>query len=403
MKSGPYLSKSGPYSLPRFVAPSPLGKMRNPANLNIPRSKRGQRRDFDLPRVPYKRAYNNYRNWYYLLSLGVKVPLRFNPWTAVAQELLSNPWIWFDQDPLLGGDYAYNGPGVFKICPFEGDWGSNTFYVDAGEVLGSSLTCLTGQAIFSQNFADNPNLHRNLWLMRQYTIVPGLDRSASLWVRHVPAGNPAPYPLPGPMPYAVPGSSVPWSWPDPYPWNPFVPETNPLGGLAPEPMPLPWRRATANRRRHPESMGEGQPAEVPVVRPRPRTVAPPGRHPPARPPRRREKEQKTNLSKGKWLRLAGGLLGGVSEVGDFVDSLYDAIPYRLRRFEKGRRMTDKIEAIYKHFWRINAAKAIGNFAQNQVEDWAVGKFGSAAKRGTQSASKRGYWTRPVGATAGPAI
>lgn len=390
MKSRARLSKSGPYSLPRGT--SPLGRVHNPANRNIPREFRPRRRDFDLPRVPYRRSINNYRNLKYLISQGVRIPFRFNPYSLPFEILGTNPWAWYNPVPMVGGDYSYKGPGLFRICPTDRNFNNNTFYVDAGEVLGSALTCLAGQAIFDQNFEDAPELHRNLWLMRSYQIVPGLDRSASLWVRHVPEGLPAPYPVPEPMPYALP-SAAPLPWVEPYPWNPFVPESAPLGGVAPDPMPLPWRRAVGNRTRNNPSEGfYGEPGQLPGGAPSGRPGASAGGKtaPPARPPSAGTKEGKVDVGVRRWLMAASKLLGGLTETKDFLEALWGALPAEVRARYRGN-IAGMAQAIYENFGAIDLKKAIRNWALNKLEDAVVGRMHQAAQRGMKSARNRGYW------------
>lgn len=98
------------------------------------------------------------------------------------------------------------------------------------------------------------------------------------------------------------------------------------------------------------------------------------------------------------------LYGLITEVDDFADSLVKGFPegHRCRR-AKGP--AEKLSCFYNSFdsddWSLS--KFLGALAENQVEDWAIGKFGQASKYGLREAIKHGYYRSPVGFGTGLAL
>ena len=68
------------------------------------------------------------------------------------------------------------------------------------------------------------------------------------------------------------------------------------------------------------------------------------------------------------------IFGGITEIGDFVDSLYFAIPKHLRPQGK-QKLTAKMQAIYDHFWSMDFNKAVQNLVENEAKDRFYGKLG----------------------------
>lgn len=132
----------------------------------------------------------------------------------------------------------------------------------------------------------------------------------------------------------------------------------------------------------------------------------------SKPPEKGTKEKKTIARGG----LPGEILGWVTEAGDFVDALHDALPKWdqaggtwVPKQGEGRHngywlkpsLEKKARAVWNHWDAIDPAKALENLALNQLEDMALGKLGKAA----QKASKG--WLdqlgRPVGFGTGPTL
>lgn len=127
-----------------------------------------------------------------------------------------------------------------------------------------------------------------------------------------------------------------------------------------------------------------------------------GRHRLAK-PRKGEKEIKTDMA-GLPTGALKILLNGVTEVGDFIDSIYEALPRPLRTWKgrdgkwRAKDITPQSKAlrIYQHFDAINIGDAFVNLVVNQAEDFAFGKIGQAsAKASRQMGFLAGIQTGPL--------
>lgn len=85
-----------------------------------------------------------------------------------------------------------------------------------------------------------------------------------------------------------------------------------------------------------------------------------------------------------------------TEVGDFIDSIYDALP-RHRRY--GRSYLDKLARIFAHWDEINWAQAMQNVIVNHFEDELVGRFLGKAQKQLRKTSTSGI-TMQYGVTMG---
>lgn len=95
-----------------------------------------------------------------------------------------------------------------------------------------------------------------------------------------------------------------------------------------------------------------------------------------RPPGRRTKERKLILSLTGAAAIPMNL---VTESLDFVNALYEALPQRYRYRGKSDQQ-HRIEAVYRHFDKIEIDKAIKNLVVNQVQDAVIGKIGRLQAR-----------------------
>lgn len=175
-------------------------------------------------------------------------------------------------------------------------------------------------------------------------------------------GGPAPGEYPASPPARPPTTYLPPNLPDylPHPWlDPFKPP------LLPEYPPLPrppYRRPDKPYLPEDREVGDIDPLPKPPPQPLPRT------------PRKRERERKIrikDLPNMRLRRILGWLLSAASESGDFLESLYDALPDTLQ--SEDDTMADKFDKVFKNLDKVDFTKAVDNLWTNQVEDRYFGK------------------------------
>ena len=91
-----------------------------------------------------------------------------------------------------------------------------------------------------------------------------------------------------------------------------------------------------------------------------------------------------------------GVAWTATELGDFIDSIYTALP---RHRQYGRSYLDKMQRIYEYFPEIDWARALGNVIYNHFEDKVVGTVLGKAQRQLRKTSINGI-TYQYGATMG---
>lgn len=199
-----------------------------------------------------------------------------------------------------------------------------------------------------------------------------------------PIGVPAFAPVPRP---------VQWPAPRLEPWSPEWPEVGPRPQPNPRPRPRPNPRpdAKANPAR---PFAQGAVEISPYAPPRPAVARGP------QPPGRGTKERKGGLP--PWAAAVWRGVGPITEASDFIGSVYEALPRRLKIAEykkRGRQPNpaEKLEIIYRNIGSLDLGKALGNIVANEVEDRAIGKFGKALGQASANAG------RPIGYGAGPAL
>ena len=105
------------------------------------------------------------------------------------------------------------------------------------------------------------------------------------------------------------------------------------------------------------------------------------------PPGRRVKETKWRAKLPTIVRGIMGVAGFMSEIGDFVDAVWDALPKKAKTwsFYKGRPIEPnwrkKAMDIYRNIDDVDMNKALKNFITNQVQDEVVGRLSSATLPG----------------------
>lgn len=94
------------------------------------------------------------------------------------------------------------------------------------------------------------------------------------------------------------------------------------------------------------------------------------------PPQRGHKERKVVLNAAR--TLPGLIFGAVTEFGDAIDAVWDALPDKFRKREQAKRhgkrplLQVKVWQVFTHAKDIDVEKALVNLAQNQLEDKAIG-------------------------------
>lgn len=130
-------------------------------------------------------------------------------------------------------------------------------------------------------------------------------------------------------------------------------------------------------------------------------VKTPGTFTPPAPPGPGTKEKKLAIRLGgvKGGDTAGRVFGIATELIDFIEALYEAVPEALRpkgpkRFISWKK---KLETVWKHVDDIDWNVAFDNLVKNELEDRLIGTLGKGGKR---LAQKTG---RNAGFTLGPAL
>ena len=101
------------------------------------------------------------------------------------------------------------------------------------------------------------------------------------------------------------------------------------------------------------------------------------------PPPKRNKEGKVkSTAAASFYNVVHPVISNVGEVVEFIQAIYDALPDQFKVKYPGTNYTlraatpqQKVKAIYENFHRIDLAKAIRNFADNQLEDAIWGLVG----------------------------
>ena len=101
------------------------------------------------------------------------------------------------------------------------------------------------------------------------------------------------------------------------------------------------------------------------------------------PPPKRNKEGKVKSGAASSVyNVVHPVISTVGEVVELVEAIYDALPDQFKVKYPGTNYTlraatpqQKVKAIYENFHRIDLAKAITNFADNQLEDAIWGLVG----------------------------
>lgn len=286
-------------------------------------------------------------------------------------------------------------------------------YYDLTPAEASSGFSILGQ-IESPPAPAPPNYRYNT--LEHYTPTPGEIQTLNPW--QLP--GPAPWLPPWFEPFTPPGTWEQAPMAPPLWWVRHRPATTPWGdweigpSAIPQPALEPWRpvvpyiRPPRPRRPRPRQPGVSPGPETPeaileriAVRPgqalvtKTKTVIRPSNHR-ARKPGKRTKERKVVVSATKM--LAGRLAGKVTEGLDALDSVYEALPEKLRARERMRRhgkdprAAVKLRLLYDHWEEVDLRQAVVNLLANELEDWFYGQLGRQAQAGLNRAG----WRKPTG-------
>lgn len=411
-------------------------------------SDRRPRPGFRIPSVPYRQ-----------IGKLIGVPARLNPYLRAADAAKTLLELMLMSRGTPDQPAYYDMTGWTQICNDGYDPGKGPAYVNTG-VFAPGLSCDRsavdppagefGETVEQGSDAWPPSAINMRWFAigqnndigpnkrmgrnEQWERTDGL-RDPVPFVEAVPGRKPLWRPVePRPVPFGwrpefdKPGK--PYGFPDPTPFR-LIPQWRESPAPAPEkttkPSPGPERAPIVNPGPVPGKQIEVTPETKPE-----HELQPP---PPHRPVREREgKERKWRVPMNHPLQQFWGTL---TEAGDLIDALYDALPCEARggkrikvaagggggrvpgvptatfsfkgkgpktvevcAFAPKLLMHEKVELILRNLDKIDMTEAFKNVIANQIEDFVLGKAGKLAN---DAVVKSGYWTSPMGIGAGPAF
>lgn len=341
--------------------PRPRPKPWIPDNDNRPVPKPTDWSLSEPPRVPgYYKWLRRFARLHPLLPLGLGV------------------WQWYQSDPRFNpGDYGFT-----LVCQIPGPYTHLCYAAGfAANNCGTSNqpVCSTTEDDFTIPPRSNstPNTVRRDVIRYMFETSPARGTIMQEWKREIRYGQGYPGYEPDGRPKWYPDAD-PWPepWPRqprrPLPWDdPFIEPGRPVPKTPRNPRPEP---KYPRRPRLPEDKVDLEPPSLPEFRPKPE---PP---PLPRQPRKRERERKIrieDLPNRKLRRILGWMLSAASESGDFLESLYDALPDELQHQDDN--MAQKFDKVFKNLDKVDFGEAVNNLWTNYVEDRYFGKgFGDMA-------------------------
>lgn len=313
-----YRTRPPRYKLPRYGR-SNIPRLHVPANMNVPGVVKP---GFLAPVIPK----------YGFARTGLRLFVRLNPWISaalLAYDLYELAKWAQARRPSINGWTSYVNCDLERIGPQSGKWGPNACLVGTPE---PSPPWQTGSM---------------WWHHLQKTTPTAINwRTRDRWFYPVdPGANPTILPEAPALP------AIPWQEPDLPPWlEPLKPP------LRPDYPPIaPPIRLRPPRPVRPEDSDRG-----PAVKPLPPQPLPR----PSRPSKdERERKVKGNYNVRK---LLGNILSEMSEAGDFLDALHDALPDKVQA--KDGTMFEKFEALFYNLDKVDMNEAFQNLIENQVTD-----------------------------------
>lgn len=383
-----------------FVRPGrTLPPRRTPAPRGAPPGRGGYRRPTD-PRTP---------------PAGVPLP------TGAAGGLWGAVWPYLPVSLPIAlimalGDYWYRAatPGWSK-CPTPNCQGTVThwWWSSSSATCAVFAPCPEAQAFVPSAVGSfSPTARRLIFVDDNHS--GGLPNTGTLreqWIRPAPGHpnfnrspiaspglpapvtNPAPAPVKQPAPWSEPAywpSVQPWAdpWANPVPsprrrvaWPIGVPVEVPLPGPLPSYPPSPRPQPNPRPNPRPRPVVHLVPSTNVELRPNQSPSARPGQH-----ARVRDNSKKARVP--AWMFAALKLYHGATEVGDFVESLADAMPKetgcsKLPGFQRAACVVENWDKI--DWWQA-AENVILNEVEDQIVGRGVGKLGDAGVK----ARSRGY-------------
>lgn len=318
-----------------------------------------------------------------------------------------NPAKWQVVTTCSGGQTAWGGSATNPGC------GAVT---QTASTVPRSIDAATGTFRWSYEYKNAPYVLGNT--RPRGNIYVRVPLSPATWPSYLPS-QPAPNfePLPEAMPRpAKRPTELPILKPYPLPNRFPVRYPRPRPGEQPAKQPKPDGRPRPRPRNRPEPavrfpllpfpfvvLPPGFNPSVPdiVITTKPGNKNPPGNTPKPpvrtngrssggrnRPPRKREKERKTNV---RTVAGAGwGLINVVTEGVDFLNVLYDALPDDSPCKAKAKKASKinvatpyaKAKAVYDCFDQIDVGNALEGYVNNQVEDFVFGMMGQQVSKAT---------------------
>lgn len=377
------LDKAKPQRAPRVrptpARPTPLVPVTPPAPVQVAKPNWASRVN------PYLEAFNiGFEVGTWLFGDGAVLPAKPEMWTGVG---VGRYHLWSLDPDGYQPPPGWVSMGFAKVSGYvpSGDWSGRPYSYQIGmqsgyhpnvptDGEGNFLITLDGTNgnMFVEVFAPGGDASQERgWFNRSYRRGTNLDGVAQ--VAHAPA-QPAKNMFPN-VNYGYGYGIVPWAMPVAPPHIPLISPPAVKPGFAAQPGADPKPPPTLPR-----------PAK------RPRVV-----HKPYRPG---TKEKKTRMPYA--IGLLWNLIGGVTEVLDFVDVLYESLDWRIKRaiYEALGRQPNPIEkaaAIYRFIDSLNVPAAIEGYITQQIGDM-ISSLG-----GEQLAQANNFLDRPIGFEAGPGI
>lgn len=109
------------------------------------------------------------------------------------------------------------------------------------------------------------------------------------------------------------------------------------------------------------------------------------------PPARKRDEKKGKSPVPMPFKALGAAYGAATEAQDFLDAMYEGLPDKYKRGWHGGK--DKVKALWDHWDEWDWKKAAEALAENQFQDWAIGKANQLANKAVTSNK---YYRSPVG-------
>lgn len=363
----------GPRTAPDYYDP------RRPRRMKAPVPRKGSTDPYRTPKLT-----------------GGKLPVIHVPMPRITNPFLTGAAILgeiYSYEPLLGREgptteikYSWDSADAVTYCPWAGDGVSPAL----GRVPITSISAQFNCGIFDMELSPRTGVDYELWhdctetSPSPYNLFPG--EVGSIIIVFNDLNLPPGIPDVGPVTQAQ-----------------FM--TDPGGVTATLPFPDASGSTSGDGAGY---GGVGAPYPVP---PRPYSI-PSGVGPREhflRKPKKNEVEGKKDVSLPTWVRFGKAAANYVSEIDDFVDAVFDALP-RSAQFDQGVRPGDpdfngiygKTTAVWNYMRNGGEmsgflGRAVRNVIENEVKDRVFGKIGQKIAKATRA---NPYWRSPVGPQAG---